>query len=147
MIAPFAPLAFSPAQTRQPPSDLAAPARLGKRRQRPETPAPRAFARVLALEIRPQAAAKEAPMALSNAEKQAQWRARGKQCVRALEWRVIELLEENERLVIKLLLAQTRDDRSRASSLRIGRACNCKPGFHARTWVNPWVKTGSIRKL
>jgi hypothetical protein len=37
-------------------------------------------------------------MALSNAEKQARWRARCKQRVRALEWRVIELLEENIKL-------------------------------------------------
>jgi hypothetical protein len=34
-------------------------------------------------------------LALSNAEKQAHWRARRKQRIRDLEWRVVELLEEN----------------------------------------------------
>jgi hypothetical protein len=34
-------------------------------------------------------------LALSNAEKQAQWRARRKQRIRDLEWRVVELLGEN----------------------------------------------------
>ncbi len=34
-------------------------------------------------------------MALSDAEKQAQWRARRKQRITDLEWRVVELLEAN----------------------------------------------------
>jgi regulator of replication initiation timing len=38
-------------------------------------------------------------MALSNAEKQAQWRARRQQRIRVLEWRVVELLEENIKLL------------------------------------------------
>jgi hypothetical protein len=38
-------------------------------------------------------------MALSNAEKQAQWRARRKQRIRDLEWRVVALLEENIKLL------------------------------------------------
>jgi hypothetical protein len=38
-------------------------------------------------------------MALSNAEKQAHWRARRKQRIRDLEWRVVELLEETIKLL------------------------------------------------